>query len=98
MTDFEALVAQASGDGREARAARRRRTGERRRTVKTIVGELLAADADINRAALIRRVLAETGFDSAGCDAMSDDELMTLIATGNRVLAVLRVAKKGERK
>lgn len=92
--DFDAMVSQASNDGQEARAARRRNTGERRKTAKDIVGEIIAAEPDIERAALIRRVLAATGFDSAGCDAMSDDDLMQIISRGNRVLAVLRAIKK----
>jgi hypothetical protein len=96
--DFDQLVASAQTAGAEARVERRRayRPGSGRATVKKLVAQYLAdaSNAEVDKAALILHVLRETGFDSPALDVITDDELLRLIATGNRVLAVYRVAAK----
>ncbi len=98
MTSFERMIADAQAAGVEARAERRRafRPGAGRPTVKTLVEKYLGEQPDVDKIDLIRRVLCETGLEDSGAfDALTDDELSQIIATGNRVLAVHRKHSKG---
>jgi hypothetical protein len=92
--EFDSVLNQAAEAGKAQRVStRRKKIGSMK--VTDVVTAAMAANPDIEPADVVRAVLNASGEDWAGVDAMTDEELLRLLVTGQRALAVYRKALKG---
>lgn len=98
--DFDTLVSVAVDRSKQARREQRREqraTGKRSQTVAARTRSLLEADEQATDVQLVRGVLAASGWQSSGFDAMTDDEVERVLRTARRVQTVaLTVRRNGK--
>lgn len=94
---FDELVDAAVDHGRKARAERlrkRRANGKRGATVAALTRRELEAHPGADDVELVRLVLAASGWESSGFDAMTGGELGHLLRVARRVQAVAQAERK----
>ena len=90
MVAFDQWVA----DATEAGIASKKRKARPRVHVREAI-EAVAETADMTSdVAVVRAVLREIGFESAGFDAMSDEEVDTLLSRASTIRQLLRAWRK----